>query len=1016
MRKLNLLLVIMLLTAMQVLAQRTITGTVTSKDDGKGIPGVTITVKGTTQGTITEPDGKYRLQVQKDALTLVFSYIGMKKQEVNLTGSDVVNVVMENEAIDVEGVVVVGYGTLRKSDVTGSVAKINVEELKKVTSIDAAQALQGRVAGVNVISNSGNPGSGVKIRVRGIGTINNSDPLFVVDGFPMGDMSHIAPNDIESLEVLKDASATAIYGSRGANGVILVKTRSGSKGSRFEVQANVQTGISQVARRLELADATEFANARKAIGATDDIINYVLDQQAAGNYLKGTDWQKEIYRQGVNNRYNVSVLGNTEAYSYDHGFTYSTEKGTVKGTYLDKLMFHSNNNLTLTKKVKLGLNFNFVHYEKPGDRTDYYSGTITGALRSDPISAAWDDYTNFYGEIYYSQAATNPALSIYLAGKERYKGNRAMGNVYLQIDDLFTNGLSFRSQLGTQLDFDDQKTYSPKYFITPTQKNDQSSLYQKRPYGFNWVNTNYFTYNKSISKLNVNATLGTELQASQWSDIWATGYDVPEDADLQYLGAHKDAVKFSLGGGASETRLSSTFLRGNFSWDNKYVVTATMRADGSSKFTPEKRWGYFPSVAASWNMHYEGFMAGLSDILPSLKLRAGWGIVGNQGSAGNFDYVSSVNGGYVYALNGLPVEGAVQLQLANRELTWEGAEQINVGVDFGLLSNQLTGTVDYFVRNTNDMILQRPIPLYAGKKKPAVNAGTMQNRGIEIALNYAELKKDFKYDVGFNLTFIKNEVTSLAGGDPIRGGSAGRMGSSTMTEVGREIAYFYGYETDGIFQTQEQLDAHSVDGVAIQPNAGLGDVKFKDLNGDGKITELDMTYLGSASPKMTGGFNLNMSYKGFDMVLFITGTYGNEIVNSMYQTLYSSKMFETNISKDLAVNHWTPENPTSDVPRLDAADLNKNTENFSDRYVEDGSYLRLKNLQFGYSLPAKINSRIHVKTLRIFASFDNLLTLTKYTGLDPELFGLYGNPFYYGVDMVNYPQPRMYSVGLNITL
>jgi TonB-dependent starch-binding outer membrane protein SusC len=1016
MRKLNLLLVFMLLTVMQVLAQRTITGTVTSMDDGAGIPGVSITIKGTTQGTTTDIDGKYRLPVPKEATTLVYSYVGMKKQELPVSESNVMNVILEGEAIDVEAVVVVGYGVMRKSDVTGSVGRVNVADLKKVTTIDAAQAIQGRVAGVNVISNSGNPGSGVKIRVRGIGTINNSDPLFVVDGFPMGDMSHIAPNDIESMEVLKDASATAIYGSRGANGVILVKTRSGAKGNKFEVQANVQTGFSQVARKLKLADAVEFANARKVIGATDDIINYVLDQQEAGNYLEGTDWQKEIYRQGLNNRYNVSILGNTDAYSFDHGFTYSADEGTVKGTYMNKLMFHSNNNITLTKKVKVGLNFNYVHYEKPGDRTDYYSGTIPGALRSDPISAAWDDYTNFYGEIYYSQAATNPALSVYLAGKEKYLGNRAMGNVYLQIDDIFTQGLSFRSQLGTQLDFDDQKTYSPQYFITPTQKNDESSLYQKRPYGFNWVNTNYFSYNKSVSKLNINATLGMELQASKWSDIWATGYDVPENADLQYLGAHKDAVKFSLGGGASENRLSSTFLRGNFSWDNKYVITGTIRADGSSKFMPEKRWGYFPSVAASWNMHNEEFMLGTSNILQSLKLRAGWGIVGNQGSAGNFDYVSSVNGGYIYALNGLPIEGAVQQQLANEELTWEGAEQINFGLDFGIFNSQLTGTIDYFIRNTNDMILQRPIPMYAGKKKPAVNAGTMQNKGIELALNYTQVKGDFKYDVGFNVTFIKNEVTSLAGGDPIRGGGAGRMGNSTRTEVGKEIAYFYGYETSGLFTSQEQLDAYSIDGVPIQPNAGLGDVIFKDLNGDGKITELDMTYLGSASPKMTGGFNLNMAYKGFDMVLFVIGSYGNEIVNSMYQTLYNSKMFETNISQDMAVNHWTPENPTSDVPRLDAADLNKNTENFSDLYVENGSYLRLKNLQFGYSLPSKLNKKMHIKNIRIFASFDNLLTITKYSGLDPELFGLYGNPFYYGVDMVNYPQPRVYSAGINLTL
>ncbi len=1016
MRKLNLLLVLMLLTVMQVLAQRTITGTVTSMEDSKGIPGVSVIIKGTTQGTLTDIDGKYSLNVPKESKTLVFTFVGMKKQELEITASNSLDVQLQSEAVDVEGVVVVGYGTMRKSDVTGSVGKVNVADLRKVTTIDAAKSMQGRVAGVNVISNSGAPGAGVTIRIRGIGTINNSDPLYVVDGFPMGDISNIAPSDIESMEVLKDASATAIYGSRGANGVILVKTRSGEKSGKLQVEASVLTGFSEVTKKLKLADATEFANARKVIGATDDIINYVLDQQAAGNYLKGTDWQKEIYRQGANQRYNVSIRGGSDTYSFDHGFTYSAENGTVKGTYLNKLMIHSNNNYTLTKHVKMGLNFNYVHYEKPGERNDFYGGTIPGALRSDPISAAWDDYTNFYGEIYYSQAATNPALSIYLAGNEKYLGNRAMGNAYLQIDELFTKGLSFRSQFGTQLDFDDQKIYSPKYFITPTQKNDNSTLYQNRPYAYNWVNTNYFSYLKSIGKLNINATLGMELQANKYSNISATGYDVSENSDLQYLGAAKNKALFNLGGGESETRLSSTFLRGNFAWDNKYVLTATIRRDGSTKFTEEKRWGYFPSLAGSWNLNNETFMDEIKDILPTLKLRAGWGVVGNQSSPGPFDYVSSVNGGYIYALNGLPVEGAVQENLANTELIWEGAEQLNFGVDFGLLKNRLTGTVDYFIRNTNEMIIYKPIPLYAGKKKPAVNAGTMQNKGIEFSLNYTQTKGDFRYDVGFNLTFIKNEVTSLAGGDPIRGGGAGRMGNTTRIEEGREISYFYGYKTSGIFKTQEQLDAYVKDGVAIQPNAGLGDVIFQDLNEDGKITELDMTYLGSASPKMTGGFNLNMSYKGFDMVLFLNGSYGNEIVNSMYQTLYNSKMFETNISQDMAVNHWSATNPTSDVPRLDIADLNKNVENFSDRYVENGSYLRVKNLQFGYTIPSELAKKMHIKNLRIYTTFDNLLTFTKYTGLDPELFGMYGSPLYYGVDLVNYPQPRTYSVGLNLTL
>ncbi|PKB17288.1 TonB-dependent receptor [Flavobacterium sp. 5] len=1007
------LILFLLLSCNCITAQTKVTGVV--KDDkGLTVPGVNISVVGSQKSASSDFDGTYSIDAPANA-TLQFAFVGFETKRVSINGQSIINVNLHSSAEDLKEVVVVGYGTMRKSDVTGSVSKVNATDLHKATSVDAAKALQGRVAGVNVISNSGSPGAGVKIRIRGVGTINNSDPLYVVDGFPMSDIQHIAPTDIESMEVLKDASATAIYGSRGANGVILIKTRAGSKSGKFDVSATVLTGVSEVSKRLDLADATEFANARKSIGMTDDIINYVLDQQAAGNYLKGTDWQKYIYQQAISTRYNIGISGHTDNYSYDTGVTISDEEGIVKGTELTKFMFHSNNNIKLTDKIKFGMNYNYVHYEKPGSGTsDFYNGTIPGALRSDPISVPFDSYTGTFGEIYYSPSQRNPALSIDLENNIKNIGNRVMGNFYLQFDDIFVKGLSFRSQFGSTLDFNEYKQYVPKYFITPTQKNDVSNLYESRTYAWSWVNTNYFSYNKNISKLNINTTLGMELQSNESSDIWGKGYDVPNSSSLQYLGAHQNAVLFGVGGGKSQNRLESGFFRGNFAWDNKYVLTGTVRVDGSSKFLGDQRWGTFPSFAAAWNISKESFMSSIASTLSTLKLRAGWGLVGNQGSAGDFDYVSSVNGGYNYVLNGTPVEGTVQQKLANEELTWESSEQIDLGVDFGLFDNKLTGTVDYFVRNTKDMILSKPIPMYAGKQRPAVNAGTMQNKGFEFTLNYANNKHAFKYDLGLNFAVIKNEVTSLAGGDPIRSGSVGRLGNTTKTEVGREIAYFYGYQTDGLFKTQDQLDAYKKDGTAIQPNAGLGDVKFVDRNGDGKITEDDMTYLGSATPKLTGGFNVNLSYKGFDMVMFFVGSYGNETVNAMRQSLYSSKMFETNISRDMAVNSWTPANSNSNVPRLDAADLNNNTDNFSDLYVEDGSYLRLKNIQLGYTIPTGDTKKIGIKNFRIYTTIDNLMTLTKYSGLDPELYGLFGNPFYSGIDMVNYPQPTTYSVGINV--
>lgn len=996
-----------------------ITGTVVDAMNDP-IIGANILVKGTTFGTITDIDGNFTLDVPEGSI-IEFSYIGYITQEIKYAGQTMLNVILKEDTKTLDEVVVVGYGVMRKSDMTGSVGKVDVKDLQKTSTLDAAQAMQGRLAGVSVISNSGSPGAGATIRVRGIGTINNSDPLFIVDGFPSNDISHIAPSDIESMEVLKDASATAIYGSRGANGVILVKTKSGSKESKVEIQANAYFGISHMAKKLEMADATQFAQARKTIGSIDDMLQYILDSNTSGNYLKGTNWQDEITQNAFSQRYNVSVQGAGDSYNYNHGVTYSDEEGIIKGSELRKFMFHSNNTYSLFKNVKLGLNMNYVWYKKPGsDGTDFYRSILPGALRSDPVSAAWDSYTDFYGQVYYSPAQTNPAIGIWQDKNTKTIENRFMGNFFLQIDDIGIKGLSFRAQYGRTWVFNDYKKFSPQYFITASQKNDEQTLNQVRNNGDTWSTTNYFSYNGNVSKLLINATLGMEMLSNTWSDVDVTAYGVPDDGNLQYLGAAKDAEKFKIAGGKVENRLASMFFRTNLSWDNKYLLTGTVRVDGSSRFAKSKRWGCFPSFSGGWNVANEDFMENARNVLPILKVRAGWGRVGNQDSAGDFGYVSSVIGGYNYVFNNKIVEGSVQEQLANLELTWETSEQWNVGIDYGFFDNKLNGSADFFIRKTKDMILSRPIPMYAGKKRPFVNAGTMENKGIELQLSWSDHIGEFYYSIGANATWIKNKVTSLAGGDPIRDGSVGRLGNTTKTEEGREIAYFYGYKTGGIFKTQADLDAYvTSDGIPIVGPGGvrpqLGDVVFLDLDGDGKITEEDMDYLGSASPKWTGGINVNLRYKNIDFTVFANYSVGNKIVNSMYQSLYSTDMFETNISRDMALNHWSPENPTSDLPRLALTDSNQNGTAFSDRMVENGSYFRIKQIQLGYTFPKLMTAKAGIQSLRVYGSIDNLKTFTKYSGLDPEVFGLYGNPLYYGIDMVNYPQPRTFSVGLNIS-
>lgn len=1021
-----------LIMSLSVMAQqRKITGVVADNKDGAAIIGASVKEKGTQRGTVTDAKGNFTLNVTSANSILEISSLGYKMAEISVGNREFIEVKLMEDAKMLDEVVAIGYGVVRKSDLTGSVSQLDTKELKKVSTGDAVRAMQGRMAGVNVIANSGNPGSGATIRIRGIGTINNSDPLYVVDGMQSGDISHIAPTDIESLEVLKDASATAIYGSRGANGVVLIKTKSGSKKDKAEIQFNTFFGTSQMVKKLELADATQFSRAYRELNSAmsdPDFANsypqiqFILDSEKNGSYLKGTDWQKEITRTGMAQRYNVNVQGGAENYNYSHGATYSKEKGVIKGSEIQKFMFHSNNTYSLRKNVKLGINMNYVWFTTPSNQNnDYYRGALTGALRSDPISAAWDSHTNFFGQIYYSPSQKNPALSIWENGYANTRDHRFIVNAFLQIDDLFFKGLSFRAQYGKNFIFDEYKHFSPKYFITANQKNDEQTLYQNRTQGDLWNNTNYFSYNNKVDKMNINATLGMELQSRTWTGMFAKGYDVPEDADLQYLSTRKNTEKFDLGGGKGQSRLMSYFMRSNLSWDNKYLFTGTLRYDASSRFIKKNRGDWFPSLSLGWNIANEKFMEPLKNILPVLKLRTGWGLVGNENSVTNdFAYVSSVYGGYYYVFNGTPVTGSVQQQLANEELKWEKAEQYNFGIDYGFFNNKLYGNIDFFIRNTKDMILSAPIPYYVGKQRPVVNAGTMQNRGIEFSINYKNRVGEFNYEANFNTTWIKNRITYLAG-DPLLSGSVGRMGNTTKTEVGKEIAAFYGYKTDGIFKNQSDLEAYiTKDGVQIVGPGGarpvLGDVRFLDLNGDGKITDDDKTYLGSASPVLTGGFNLNLGYKNIDFTTFMNYSLGNEIINGMYQTLYSTDMMETNISRDMALNHWNSSNPNSNLPRLSKTDSNLNGTSFSDRMVENGSYLRIKQIQLGYTLPSSITTKVKIKTLRLYAAIDNLYTFTKYSGLDPELFGLYGNPLHYGVDMVNYPQPRIYSFGLNITL
>ena len=1013
-RHLRLLLMLYLLSIslITLAQQRTIKGKVYDSNN-ETLPGVSIVAKGTTNGTITDIDGNYSITVSENVQSLIFSFVGFDSREISIVGKSELNVSMTSSYQDIDEVVVVGYGTLKKSDLTGAVSRVGGDDLQQVATSDVIQTLQGKVAGVDVIANSGEPGAGVKIRIRGVGSWRNSNPIYVVDGFPTNDISNIDPSNIESIEILKDASATAIYGSRGANGVVLVTTKKGSEG-KAKVEVNAYAGVQYTNERVDLTNATDFATLRKeAFGNAGQLIPAdeleILDYVIANNY-KGTDWQDELLGVAPIQNYSMTALGGNDKISYNVGATLFMQEGLIDNSGMDKLFVWVNNEYKLSNKVTLGANISYSTFKKNNHNDDAFSGALPIAIRIDPLTPAWDGQTNNYGSRFLSGVViVNPALAVDEAENQTRGEHKIVGNFSLHIDDLFTEGLSFKTMYAADLKFYQAKNFYPEYFIAVDQFRDQSQLFELKGSGISWAWNGFFNYNRSFNDHRINAMAGSEVQEFRWDDIWARGFDVPALDDLMYLGLARNKEQRDLGGGASRNTLASFFARANYSYKSKYLLTATMRTDGSSKFLGDNKWGYFPSFSAGWNAKEEPFMQNIN-FVDRFKVRAGWGQVGNEGSIGNHDYVTTMNTGYTYVFGNRIVDGAVAKKIANPDIKWETSEQTNVGVDLSFLDQRFDVSIDYYNRITRDLLLEKPIPFYVGAQRPTVNAGTMKNSGFDISLNWRETRNsDFKYAIGLNISAVRNEVTDLAGGEPFPGGNVPKLGSVTRTEKGEELAYFYGLQTDGIINDQAELDAYRID--VPSSKAGLGDVKFIDQNGDGMINDEDKVKLGSAFPDFTAGFNIDLSYKGFDFKTFIYASVGNEIVNgNSYWTQTSGIL--SNYSTD-RLNRWTESNPSANEPRMVSNDPNQNWR-FSDRYVEDGTYVRLRNIQLGYSLPKNIIETMGLSKLRVYVSADNLLTFTKYSAWNPEVAN-YGGALGAGVDYATYPIPSIINGGINLT-
>ena len=1000
--------------------EQTVQGTVKDSKGG-ALPGVTVVVKGTTAGASTGADGRFSVQAPANGV-LVFSSVGFTRQEIPVAGATgPLAVTLAEDTQGLSEVVVIGYGTARKSDLTGSVASVSGAQLTQVATSDPVQALQGRVAGVEVTSNSGQPGSGTRIRVRGVGTINNSDPLYVVDGIQTGDISFLLPTDIESTEILKDASATAIYGSRGANGVVLITTKHGKVG---KTQFNLfgYTGFQEIRKKLALTNAQQYAtlvteayaNAGKPV-PTD----YAgLLQSALQGGAAGTNYQDFVTQRGLITNYSLSASGGTEQNRYLISGNYFQQDGIIQATGLKKYVIRVNDDATLTERVKVGVSATFSNANQTGAGDGqggaFYSTVLQNAIQANPISSPYNaDGTYSYNNI----TSFTPNLARDLSEQEFNKtySTNLFSNAYLDVA-LF-KGLTFRSTFGINYNNYHPKVYQPQYYLGPNDQRSQSALVETRGDNVSWVWSNYVNYNQDLGdNSSFSATLGQEAQRSYGTSISTTGYDVPADPSLQYLSAAR-AGSSPPRSGQYDSGLLSYFGRANYNFRDRYLVTATLRFDQTSRFLGAQRTGTFPSVGVAWNLSNEDFMKGITAV-SLLKLRGSYGAVGNQNAAPNYGYasVATNNQNYVFGANQALNPGLAIATLNNPDLRWETALTTDFGIDAAFLDNKLTFTGDYFERKTEHMIALLPVPDYVGQAPASANVASLRNRGVELALNYQNQVGKLQYNFGVNFTKVNNLITDLGGANPIASGNViSQIGNTTRTDVGHEIAYFYGLQADGVFHTQAEADSY------IQPGAKAGDVKYRDVNGDGKIDATDNTYLGSATPRFSYGASLNLTYSNFDFKLLLYGVQGAEAVNAAAFNLSKSSAFSASWSNFYAdrLDRWTPSNPNSDQPRVTSDDTNNGkgyNDKFSSRYVEDASYLRARNMELGYSLPKAVLTKFQLNGFRVFASVDNVFTITKYKGLDPEISasGYYNNPLAYGVDFGNYPQPRTYRLGLNV--
>ena len=1063
----------------EVQQAKKITGVVS---DATGpVIGASVVVKGTSNGAATDIDGRFTLNVQPGQ-TLVVSYIGYLTKEVKIGAQSVYNITIEEDRNSLEEVVVVGYGTMKKSDISGASVSLGEDAMKTsiITSLD--QALQGHAAGVSAVQTSGAPGSGSSIRVRGTATINaNAEPLYVIDGvivqsqgltgydYGLGDalgngsvstispLSTIDPQDIVSMEILKDASATAIYGAQGANGVVLITTKHGKAGEA-KFTYNGTFAINRQAKRLDILDLREYA---------DYYSEYVRYGEASANPLfldrellgKGTNWQDAVFQTALTHQHQISAQGGTDKVRYYVSGSYMNQEGTIIGSEFNRLSVRSNIDADLKPWLKMGLNVAFSDSNDDLKLADGEEGIINYSLTTTPNLPIYDMDGNYASSSYEGSSSPNP---IALAMLNSNKLNRQKLNGSIFFDVKFYKDLTWHTELGFDLGWSKADRYRPIINLATYHQNNNTAATQKNSNKFYQIK-NYLTWTHTFAgKHNVTGMVGQEAWESKYDYLSGTNSGLPNDAvQNPALGTANP----SLSAGFGESSMASFFTRWTYSYDDRYNATYTYRYDGSSNFGPSNRWAGFHSFAASWRFNNEKFMEFAKEWMSNGKLRIGWGQTGNSSIGGYLWGVSLKRNTSALGVSQRPAN------IANPGIQWESQEQWNVGLDLGFFNNRVNLTVDWYRKESKDMLMQLQLPAYMGSggnpssalAAPSGNYGTIRNTGVEITLNTHPLVGNFQWDSEFQISFNRNKLVALndGSGNTILKGYGqwgGQEPQVSQTEVGGSLFNFYGYVTDGYYTSVEDIEKSpttarpGVNGVyAKNSTVWVGDIKYKDLSGpegvpDGKIDEYDRTNIGSPLPKFTFGWTNTFRYKNFDLNIFINGSYGNKVgnynkyklthmnntwINQLDDVLDATRLVAIDADKDYSAGidrgdgvliwNWYDDiynvqiaNPGAAQPRVSVGDPNDN-DRWSDRYIEDASYIRLKNISLGYTFPKKMISKIGLENLRLNVNIQNLLTITGYDGYDPEVGTSTQSTFVSGLDNGRYPSPTTYSFGLNVT-